>query len=56
MGLTEMSIILFIIISIGQYVVGWAVYAEKRYFAVSHLIIKFILILRKKLTDFCFYL
>ncbi|XP_077290534.1 uncharacterized protein F54F2.9 [Arctopsyche grandis] len=32
MGLIEMSIILFIIISIGQYVVGWSAYAEKRYF------------------------
>lgn len=34
MGLVEMSIILFIIITIGQYAVGWAAYAEKRYFTV----------------------
>ncbi|XP_012262900.2 dnaJ homolog subfamily C member 1 [Athalia rosae] len=31
MGLLEMSIILFIVITIGQYIVGWAAYFEKRY-------------------------
>ncbi|XP_075238024.1 uncharacterized protein F54F2.9 isoform X2 [Lycorma delicatula] len=31
MGLTEMSIILFIIISIGQYLVGWAQYLEYKF-------------------------
>uniref|UniRef100_A0A8D8S0Y8 DnaJ homolog subfamily C member 1 n=1 Tax=Cacopsylla melanoneura TaxID=428564 RepID=A0A8D8S0Y8_9HEMI len=31
MGLAEMSIILFVIISIGQYLVSWASYAEKQF-------------------------
>ncbi|EZA61720.1 DnaJ-like protein subfamily C member [Ooceraea biroi] len=31
MGLLEMSIILFTVITIGQYVVSWAAYLEKRY-------------------------
>lgn len=31
MGLVEMSIILFLIISIGQYLVAWASYAEKQF-------------------------
>ncbi|XP_008551360.1 dnaJ homolog subfamily C member 1-like [Microplitis demolitor] len=31
MGLLEMSIILFIVITIGQYIVAWAAYFEKRY-------------------------
>lgn len=31
MGLLEMSIILFIVITIGQYLVAWAAYFEKRY-------------------------
>lgn len=35
MGLAEASIILFIIISLGQYAVSWAAYFEKRYTAVS---------------------
>ncbi|CAG5051114.1 unnamed protein product [Parnassius apollo] len=33
MGLAEGSVILFIIISFGQYAVGWAAYAEKRFTA-----------------------
>ncbi|XP_045491741.1 uncharacterized protein F54F2.9 [Colias croceus] len=33
MGLAEGSIILFIIVTFGQYLVGWAAYAEKRYTA-----------------------
>ncbi|XP_041977620.1 dnaJ homolog subfamily C member 1 [Aricia agestis] len=33
MGLAEGSIILFILITLGQYAVGWAAYAEKRYTA-----------------------
>ncbi|KAG6465202.1 hypothetical protein O3G_MSEX014996 [Manduca sexta] len=33
MGLAEGSLILFIIITFGQYAVGWAAYAEKRYTA-----------------------
>lgn len=37
MGLIEMSIILFIVITIGQYLVGWAAYFEKRYTYVSFL-------------------
>lgn len=35
MGLAEGSIILFIIITFGQYAVGWAAYLEKRFTAVS---------------------
>lgn len=35
MGLLEMSIILFIVITIGQYIVAWAAYFEKRYTYVS---------------------
>lgn len=35
MGLTEMSILLFVILTVGQYIVSWAVYAEKKYTAVS---------------------
>lgn len=31
MGLTEMLIILFIIVTIGQYIVAWAAYLEKKY-------------------------
>ncbi|CAK1545091.1 unnamed protein product [Leptosia nina] len=33
MGLAEGSLILFIIITFGQYLVGWAAYAEKKYTA-----------------------
>lgn len=35
MGLMEMSILLFVILTVGQYIVSWAVYAEKKYTAVS---------------------
>lgn len=31
MGLLEMSVILFIVITIGQYLIAWAAYFEKRY-------------------------
>ena len=31
MGLVELGIILFLLITIGQYVVAWAAYYEKRY-------------------------
>lgn len=31
MGLLEMSIILFCIITVGQYIVAWAAYLEKKY-------------------------
>ncbi|GLH02044.1 Putative chaperone protein dnaj [Gryllus bimaculatus] len=31
MGLAEMSLILFIIVTVGQYVVAWAAYLEKKY-------------------------
>lgn len=31
MGLLELGIILFLLITIGQYVVAWAAYFEKRY-------------------------
>jgi DnaJ family protein C protein 1 len=35
MGLAESSILLFILITIGQYVVAWGVYIEKKYTMVS---------------------
>lgn len=35
MGLAEMAIILFVIITICQYIISWAAYAEKKYTAVS---------------------
>lgn len=35
MGLAEMSFIVFMILTIGQYIVSWAAYAEKKYTAVS---------------------
>lgn len=35
MGLLEMSIILFTVITVGQYLVAWAAYFEKRYTYVS---------------------
>lgn len=35
MGLLEMSVILFTVITIGQYLVAWAAYFEKRYTYVS---------------------
>lgn len=35
MGLLEMGVILFLIVTVGQYIVLWAAYAEKKYTAVS---------------------
>lgn len=35
MGLAEMVGLVFAIFTIGQYIVSWAVYAEKKYTAVS---------------------
>jgi DnaJ family protein C protein 1 len=35
MGLAEMSVILFVLVTVGQYVVSWAAYFEKKYTAVS---------------------
>lgn len=35
MGLTEMSVILFVLVTVGQYIVSWAAYLEKKYTAVS---------------------
>lgn len=35
MGLAEMGIILFVILTIGQYLIAWAAYVEKRYTAES---------------------
>ncbi|XP_039296423.1 dnaJ homolog subfamily C member 1 [Nilaparvata lugens] len=37
MGLAEMTAILFVIISIGQYLVGWAAYLEKKYTVEEYL-------------------
>lgn len=37
MGLFEMTVILFPIITIGQYIVSWASYLERKYTAVSFL-------------------
>lgn len=35
MGLAEMSVILFVLVTVGQYIVSWAAYLEKKYTAVS---------------------
>lgn len=35
MGLIEMSVILFMVITVGQYLIAWAAYFEKRYTYVS---------------------
>jgi len=35
MGLAEMSVILFVLVTVGQYIVSWAAYFEKKYTAVS---------------------
>lgn len=37
MGLVEMLVILFIIVTIGQYIVGWAAYLEKKYIVDEYL-------------------
>lgn len=37
MGLAEMSFIVFVIVTIGQYLVAWAAYAEKKYTAETML-------------------
>lgn len=34
MGLVEMAVLLFSILTVGQYIVAWAVYVEKKYEAV----------------------
>lgn len=35
MGLMEMFIILFVILTVSQYLISWAAYIEKKYTAVS---------------------
>jgi len=35
MGLAEMSVILFVLVTVGQYIVSWAAYLEKKYTAVG---------------------
>jgi DnaJ homolog subfamily C member 1 len=35
MGLLEMTVILFVILTVGQYIVLWAAYAENKYTIVS---------------------
>ncbi|KAJ9596534.1 hypothetical protein L9F63_012433, partial [Diploptera punctata] len=40
MGLVEMSVILFILITIGQYIVSWAAYLERKYTAEQFLNMK----------------
>lgn len=37
MGLVEMSVILFVIVTVGQYIVSWAAYLEKKYTAEQFL-------------------
>lgn len=37
MGLMETLATLFVVITIGQYLVAWGAYVEKKYTAVSHL-------------------
>lgn len=39
MGLTEMIVILFVLITVGQYLIGWASYFEKKYTHVSNQLI-----------------
>lgn len=39
MGLLEMTVILFMILTVGQYVVLWAAYAENKYTIVSKLLL-----------------
>lgn len=41
MGLLELSIILFLIITVGQYVVAWGAYFEKRYTYVCKKLLEF---------------
>lgn len=66
MGLIEMAVILFIIITIGQYLVAWAAYFERKYTLVStYLFIMPIFLFRRVLkmkivvfvhyTHVCFY-
>lgn len=40
-GLLEGALLLFFIITIGQYLVGWAVYLEKKYTMVSSKLLKY---------------
>lgn len=35
MGLAEMAALLFVIVTVCQYIISWAVYAEKKYTAVN---------------------
>lgn len=37
MGLAEMSVILFVLVTVGQYIVSWAAYLEKKYTAEQFL-------------------
>ncbi|KDR23191.1 dnaJ homolog subfamily C member 1 [Zootermopsis nevadensis] len=37
MGLSEMSVILFVLVTVGQYIVSWAAYLEKKYTAEQFL-------------------
>lgn len=36
MGLAEMAALLFAILTVGGYIIAWAVYLEKKFTAVSH--------------------
>lgn len=63
MGLAEMVGLVFVIFTIGQYIVSWAVYAEKKFTAVSMIClvrIEILLLLIKFLAGVnnrsCFYL
>jgi len=38
MGLLEMAVILFMILTVGQYIVLWAAYAEKKYTIVRNIL------------------
>lgn len=52
MGLAEMSVILFTLITVGQYIIAWAVYAEKKYTAVSIFFFWFPKLYQIALVDF----
>lgn len=51
MGLLEMSIILFTLITIGQYLVSWAAYFEKRYTYVRNALFSFFYVWGRKLIS-----
>lgn len=51
MGMTEVIVILFVIISIGQYLVNWGAYLEKKLTLVSYKNIDWIKVLISKIDQ-----